>query len=281
MDELDLVRPAYALTPELEAEKKELKRLISKSEDWGFLFEVHLEPLAGALNYLKSDEGITSFYELVSDPGEDYSFSIEVLDNLLKIYAGRQEALFVNGLKQRKVASGPVNSYCAVELLPLVEGPSVRGLEDIFGKEDSIRISSDIEYIPVDKTYVCCCHNMSKNKNPSIVFLLGDEKIMSDLIPGALEISDEISMEELCPYKVSCPLKNAYNKAAANGASLRIINSPLENSLGVLRARIETALNTEAYDDLILAAAKMNEYNDHIEDPYNLNGKEPDTSYIG
>ena len=271
------------LSRELKAEKDRVEELIVEARDLGFLYDTHLEPLAIVLSYLETPETTLNFYNMMSSPGNDPIVAMNSIDPLLTIYAGRRESIFRSGLTRKKNTHGVDTNYCVLQALPLVGGPVIKGLEDIFGEEAADRISSDQNYLPMNKTYVCCCHNLTENRIPSQIFLAGNQKTMRKFIPDTREISDNISIDELCPYEGLCTFKKAY-LSQPRKPGLRIINNPLENAQEVFRERVESTKGTEVYNALVGTAKRINTLSDmvyaHQKDPYNVNGRKADMLYI-
>jgi len=271
------------LTSELKAEKDLLDEAIAEARTHGFLYDTHLEPLAIVIGYLETPNVTNDFYDMLSNPGIDPEGAMQNIGPLLNLYAGRTESIFRNGLLRNTTTTGVNSAYCIVQLLPLVGGPTVRGIKDIFGKEVSDRIAKDNDYIPMNKTYVGCCHNLTENMIPSNLFLVGSQRTMKKFIPETVQISEKISIDELCPYEAMCPFKEAY-LTKPHQPSLRIITDPLENSLIVFQEKTKRQFMPEVYEFLTLIAKKINSYNDKLNnrehDPFGVNGRKLDTGYI-
>jgi hypothetical protein len=277
MDETEIMPYPVEISKELQAEQDKLEEMIIEAGNHGFLYDTHLEPLAIAIGYLESPETIQAFYNMMANPGLDWKTCTENIDPLLTLYASRRESIYRNGLAQSINTLGNCNVYCTLQMLPLSEKPIISGLEEIFGQCTADKLSSDPSYIPLDRTYVCCCHNLTENRIPSRIFLVGSQETMDKLVPGTMKISEEITLEELCPYKPACPFKKAYADLAEK-PSIRLITDPLESSVKVFQNRVENHFGREVYEYLVTLAQKINIVNDKLNandsDPYGINGRE-------
>ena len=209
--------------------------------------EVHMDPLILLKSYLLSKDDQKLFYALISQPDNGSGATRDVLDAVLASYAGRLEEISRPGLLKGVTGISQPFPYCEIQMQPLVGGPIVRGLDDIFGEDEVDNVLSDFGHIPMDKSYVCCCHHIGK-LGSSKPFLVGSRLDMERIIPEVYDISKDISLEDICPYKSDCAFKKAYKKTG--GLDLKLINNPLENALLVFKNRMELKQGPQAYAEI-------------------------------
>ena len=206
-----------------------------------------MEPLVLLKTYLLSEDDRKIFYTMISQPDDGSGVTSDALDAVLAAYAGRLEAISRPGLIKSVIGVGQAYPYCEVQMYPLVGGPTVRGLDDIFGEDEVNNILSDFSHIPLDKSYVCCCHHLGK-QGESKIFLVGSRLDIENIIPEMYDISKDVSLEDVCPHKSDCAFKKAYKNTGT--LDLRIIDHSLENALLVFKNRMELTQGPPAYAKL-------------------------------
>lgn len=267
MNDKDL---GYTSSPQDDYEKKqrELNSMVRELYKDGISADVHMDPLVMLKCYIGSEKSKQLFYELISEPDDGLEEILELLDAVLSCFAGRLESISRPGLLKSVICLNEPIPYCTIQMQPLVSGPPVMGLDEIFGEDVVNNILTDFSYIPMDKDYVCCGHHHGKIGG-SKMFLVGDRIRIENIIPELYEISENTSIEDICPYESECALKKVL-KAQSN-QDIKLLHNPLENALLVFQKRIEASYGPEMY-------AKMSKLAEEIVD---LSEKSVKTSYGG